>query len=258
MVSGLKAELLVQARALGFNPRSFNKLDDALEWCEDQILWERASGRGGPSSSIVDQGVVCKGRSLIDAAVPQPLAVDKTGSILARYFMGASQDLLTALMGLAERQQLSIGSVAMEENQPMTSMFMCLSGKLSLYRGLVRMPKVIHKTIGLEVSAKQDVGPRVGVSMGDREGTAVGHLVRGMGPGDTVCEAAILGPCVSTLSGIAESPCELWALSREKVFQLETSNKPLAMELYKAISWQMAQFRGDTESRGSRSLTSSV
>lgn len=257
LVSGLKAELLAQARALGSNLRSFGTLDGAFEWCEDQILWEkRPRGGSGPKSSLVEQGVLCEGRTIFDAAVPQPLPNSRTEAILVNCFVGASKELLDALLGqLGERRQLSMGAVAFEESQPATSMLVCLSGSLNLYRGLVRMPMVINKTIGLEVSAKQDVGPR-GDTVGGAGVGATGRLVRGMGPGDAACEAAIYGPCVHALSGIANSPCELWALSREAVFQLETSNKPLAMQLYRAISSRLAHLRGDTDARRDRSPTS--
>mmetsp|Transcript_34145 Transcript_34145/g.72624 ORF Transcript_34145/g.72624 Transcript_34145/m.72624 type:complete len:548 (+) Transcript_34145:1087-2730(+) len=278
LLAALPKKLRSTSRSIAPHLRQFAFLDDALEWCEEQLLWERRRGEGASSSSNHREpqhfwrrhDIPQSGRRIADVAFPCRLTLEETCNVLQQCFEAATPSLLQCLaddtLGLTKRRMLQAFEVAFEEHHHGSNMVICLSGSLSLYKGPIRVPQLIHPTLGVDPGVKVGIGtPNVTTTFSseDLAQSSVGQRIGSIGPGDALFEAALVRPCACAYSGVADEPTELLTISRAAVAEMDRASAAggemsrLATDFWKALAYRVSSSRDDVEvvSRAHRNMS---
>lgn len=260
LLAGLRGELVERLRNASAltGLRCFDSLDDALEYCEDELMREAGFGLAGKASPAAyatvtfqpargDQLSAGMTRTLRETKVPAPLSDTQTLLLLGRCFPGISAELLSTLLDARHCDRLSFvqGAAVADEGDACRAMLVCLSGTLAFYAGgPVRLPQVIHETLGVDPSAKRIV---CAAWPGD-ETAKRGGCLRELGPGDAFGELALLTPTPPQYLGslVARTGCEILAIGRQVLLSLETAAdlKPI-LALHRALAVRLMQQDSD-------------
>jgi len=246
LICGLRSalvELLREANAMK-GLRCFNSLDLALEFCEDQLLQEAGLGFGRQGAAATVPALGSKlsqsmSRVMVETHVPAPLQDGDALILLQRCLPGLSNAVLNAVLDPRNSTRVSFvkGAVVAEEGTICQGMILCLRGTLAFYSGPVRLPYLVHESIGVDPSVKSLVG-----SSQAGPGSVTGSHLCELGPGDTCGMSTLLNPLPLTHLGslVAETECELLVLGRRFVLSMETSTdlRP-ALDFHKALTLRL-------------------
>lgn len=271
----LRADLvkLLREASVLKSARCFENLDIAMQYCEDQLLNDYFSGSKFPAidadlSSVSTSAwpqdtrpgllgrdppplvpaIGC--REIAETKLPAPLPDENVVNILATSLQGASDELLETLLNGRHSSRIALvrGSVIAELGSNCEGMIVCLRGVLGLYSSSVRLPDLVHESIGMDVLVKGIVGPRTlatGTEQkppGMQGSSSVNESGRqcSVGPGYVCGEASLLVDNVvrHRASLIAETECECLLVRRELMLVLEAAvnTQWLALELHRCLA----------------------